>query len=102
MWTLTTSELLEILKNEYGIEASGLQLLNGYDDQNFHVKEIGSEGREFLLKVYNEKYSASTGEIEGELELLTALTKLDFPVPRIVPSKSGHLYFIHGSFSGIF
>ena len=86
---ITELEAAEIARQLFGIEAAGHSLPGEYDD-NFHL--CAADGREFVLKVMHP--DRERGFVEMQCAVLQHLADkaTDLPLPRVVPTLSGHSF----------
>jgi len=104
---LSDSEVQEIIKNIYGIEASVLTL-DSERDQNFHLK--GDDGNEYVLKISNSKEDLDLIKLQSaSLKHIHAFDQsLNVPVPiesiegKIVNHVDGNIVRVQSFIKGIF
>jgi len=88
---MDTNNLKELLREQYGITATSINTLVGYETLNFRVK---TKSKTYVLKVYD--YNQETLEvIKGESLLQKHLSKLNCEYPLPVPTLSGKEFLIH-------
>jgi len=88
--TFTEQQATELLREHYGIEA-GLQPLLSERDQNFLAS--AADGDRYVLKFANASESAAITDFQNQGLLHIARVDPDFPVPRVIPTRSGDLLF---------
>ncbi|XP_063919530.1 hydroxylysine kinase [Zophobas morio] len=103
------NEINIILSEVYGLKCTSLKELNGYDDNNYHVKveeswdnshiqKINTSG--YTLKIVNSLDSEKPQFFEAQNELLVYLGKTGICCPTPVQNKTGHYYIIKQFSSG--
>jgi hydroxylysine kinase len=103
------NDVKEILREIYGLRCVSIKELNGYDDNNYHVKvEDVSENKNianvnndgYVLKVVNSLDSLNPQFFEAQNELLLHLGKNRICCPKPIQNKNGQYYIIHTFPSG--
>jgi len=88
--TFTEQQAADLLRENYGIEAS-LEPLVSERDQNFLAST--ADGDKYVLKFANASESAAITDFQNQGLLHIARLDPEFPVPRVVPTRSGDLLF---------
>lgn len=84
---MNPSQIQDVLREHYGLEASGQEVLGGESDHNVRVST--ADGAQFLLKAT--KGSTEDVALRWQNDVLAHLADRvpDLPVSRLVPARSG-------------
>ena len=88
--TFSEQHAAELLRDNYGIDAR-LEPLVSERDQNFLA--TAPDGAKCVLKFANASESAAITDFQNQGLLHIARVDPEFPVPRVIPTRSGELLF---------
>lgn len=100
---LTDGEVLDILKNIYGIIPQSIVELNGYDDKNYKITvkcPNTAKVDEYVLKFLNTLDSKNTSLMEGQSSMLLFLNSSGVTCPKPIKNVNGEYFSIENFVSG--